>query len=76
MDLYTLIIKKYPVDPICYQSFLVTYYEVYLKLKTRSTLLIFDTIHQDLFNLLDHLSFGDLMVVRIYENMHEKGEKL
>jgi hypothetical protein len=39
------------------------------------TLIIFDRISESVFDILDHLSFGDLVIVRLYENSHDKGEK-
>jgi hypothetical protein len=39
-------------------------------------LLIFDYMDEDVFDMIDHMSFGDLMIVRHYENIIRKGEKL
>lgn len=74
--LFTLITKSYPVEPHAYQSFLKSYYDMYLIRFRNSTLLVFDSISEVLWQDLDHLSFGNLMIIRLYENSHDKGEKL
>ncbi len=75
MHLFTLIDASYPVDPIAYQSFVGPYIMMALTRYQGHTLIIFDRISTSVFDLLDHLSFGDLVVVRLYENSHDKGEK-
>lgn len=75
LHLYTLIATSYPVEPFAYQSFLGPYYMMFLSRYSKHTLLLFDSLTSTLFDLLDHLSFGDLVVVRLYENSHDKGEK-
>lgn len=76
MHLFTMISKSYPVEPHCYQSFYQGYYDLFMKRFKENILLIFDSISESLMQDLDHLSFGNLMVVRLYENSHDKGEKL
>jgi hypothetical protein len=75
MHLYTLISKPYPVEPKAYQSFLGSYIVMVQKRYPKHTLFLFDSISSSLFDMLDHVSFGDLVVVRLYENSHDKGEK-
>ena len=75
-EVFTLISKPYPVSPIAYQSFLVSYYRLHRMHFKPNVLLIFDEISEDIWHLLDHLSFGNLMIVRLYENSHDKGEEL
>ena len=76
IHLFTMIKKVYPVKPSCYQSFLKSYYDLHQKTLKKTTLLIFDVIDDDILVDLDHILFGDLMVVRLYENINRKGEKL
>lgn len=76
IHLFTMIKKSYPVKPSCYQSFLKSYYDLHQKSMKDLPLLIFDYMDEDVFDILDHMSFGDLMIVRHYENIIRKGEKL
>lgn len=76
MHLFTMITKSYPVEAHCYQSFYKGYYLLFMKQFNQCTLIICDRISNELMEELDHLSFGNLMVVRLYENSHDKGEKL
>ena len=76
MHLFTMITKMYPVVPHAYQSFLKSYYDLHQKTLKKTTLLIFDVLDDDILVDLDHILFGDLMVVRLYENINRKGEKL
>lgn len=76
MHLFTMITKVYPVEPHAYQSFYSSYYQMHLKRLRETTLLIFDSLSDEFMLLIDHLLFGDLMVVRLYENINRKGEKL
>ncbi len=75
-DVFTLISKPYPVTPMAYQSFFMSYYQMHEIYYKHHVLLIFDAISDDVWHLLDHLSFGNLMIVRLYENSHDKGEEL
>lgn len=76
MHLFTMITRSYPVQPHAYQSFLKSYYDLHQKTLKKTTLLIFDVLDDDILFDLDHILFGDLMVVRLYENIKRKGEKL
>lgn len=76
IHLWTLMRIRYPVHPRCYQSFLKPYILTFLRNKKDKTLLIFDTINEDLFYLLNEFSFDDLFIIKHYENSHDKGEEL
>lgn len=75
-DVFTLIAKPYPVTPIAYQSFYQSYYVLHQTYFKDYILLIFDVIKDEMWQFIDHLSFGNLMIVRLYENSHDKGEEL
>jgi len=54
--------------PEAYMSFIKPYYVMFMKHFMKDTLLIFDTIEEQTIALLDHLKFGNLYVVTLYEN--------
>ncbi len=62
------------IEPQCYQSFLKIYYLDYLKHYSKTTFIYEDYLDDDGWQIIESLEFGDLYLVTLYENTHEKGE--
>ncbi len=72
---HLMISKGEKIEPISYQSFLKVYYQDYLRHHLKSTFIYEDYLDETLWQTLESLGFGDLYVVTLYENSHEKGEE-
>lgn len=72
---HVMISRGKRIEPQCYQSFLKIYYLDYLKHGQNTTFIYEDYLDDDLWQTIESLEFGDIYLVTLYENTHEKGEE-
>ena len=72
---HTMITRGKRIEPECYQSFLKVYYLDYLKHFRFATFIYEDVMDETLWQSLESFEFGDMYIVTLYENSHEKGEE-
>jgi hypothetical protein len=64
-----LSVVKYKYQGNCYQSFIAPYINAFLKLNKKSIFLYFECMDLNIYELLDSLELGNLIIVTLYENM-------